>query len=87
MGGEHETTRELRARQVEQEVAEKRMAETAASDEDAVKHARRAEKDAYLRQKLERRAEAETEAYLREREREDSVVRRRRRSSHRPIAF
>ena len=86
MEAERETTRELRARRLEQEVAEHRLAKNALSEEDAAKHARRAEKDAYLREQLEKRAEAEMEAYLRERGREDAALRRRQKPLHRLVS-
>jgi hypothetical protein len=71
--GDHETTSELRVRQEEREAMDRRLAEEAANEDDAQKHARRAERDAYLRERLEKRAEAETDAYVRERQREDAA--------------
>jgi hypothetical protein len=76
MGDEHETTRELRVRQGEREATDRRLAEQAASEDEAEKYARRAERDAYLRERLEKRAEAETDAYVREHIRKDAVGRR-----------
>ena len=60
--GEDPTTRELRIRQERQESEERRQAERAATEEATEKHARRADKAAYLREKLEARADAESDA-------------------------
>ena len=59
---EDPTTQELRVLQTRREGAERERAERAPTDEAAEVHARRAEKNAYLRERLERRAEAEREA-------------------------
>jgi len=56
------TTGELRAVQVSREVAARRAAERADSDEETAQHDRRAAKSAYLREKLEEREEAERRA-------------------------
>jgi hypothetical protein len=58
---EDPTTKELRVSQLRRERAERDNAEEAPSDEAAEAHARRAEKNAYLRERLEDRAKAERE--------------------------
>jgi hypothetical protein len=52
-------TAELKATQAERERAERRRAQTAPDDDEAVQHERRADKARYLAQKLEERAESE----------------------------
>ncbi len=59
---EEQDTSELKQLQQEREEAESDQAETAATDDEAAQHQRRAEKAAYLRQKLEERAESERES-------------------------
>ena len=59
---EDPTTQELRVRQIRREVAELERAERAPTEDAAEAHARRAERNAYLRERLEERAEAEREA-------------------------
>jgi hypothetical protein len=59
---EDPTTQELRIAQLNREAAERDRAERARTDDDAEAHAKRADKNAYLRQRLEERAEAEREA-------------------------
>ena len=54
-------TEELRIEQVQREAAERRRADVAPQDEEAVQHERRAERAAYLREKLSERAAAEDE--------------------------
>lgn len=59
---EDPTTQELRTRQIRREGVERERAARAPTDEAAEAHARRAEKNAYLRERLEQRAEAERQA-------------------------
>ncbi len=59
---EDPTTQELRVLQLHREATERERAEHAPTDEAAEAHARRAEKNAYLRERLEQRAQAEREA-------------------------
>lgn len=59
---EDPTTQELRIAQIRREGAERDRAEHASTDDAAEAHAKRAEKNAYLRRRLEERAEAEREA-------------------------
>ena len=59
---EDPTTQELRVSQLRRESAERDRAEQAPTDEAAEAHARRAQKNAYLRERLEDRAEAERDA-------------------------
>ena len=59
MNGEDPDTQELRLAQSVRQAEEKKLAVTAAEEEEAAKHARRAEKAEYLREKLEERAESE----------------------------
>jgi hypothetical protein len=59
---EDPTTQELRVQQLRREGAERERAEHAPTEDAAEQHARRAEKNAYLRERLEQRAEAERAA-------------------------
>jgi hypothetical protein len=59
---EDPTTQELRIAQLRREGAEREAAEEAPTDDAAEAHAKRAEKNAYLRRRLEERAEAERQA-------------------------
>jgi hypothetical protein len=52
-------TEELKLTQQEREQAERRRAESAPEEDEAVQHERRAEKAHYLAKKLEERAESE----------------------------
>jgi hypothetical protein len=52
-------TEELKVTQLEREQAERRRAESAPDEDEAVQHERRAEKARYLAEKLEKRAESE----------------------------
>lgn len=54
-------TEELKLTQLERERAERRRAESAPDEDEAVQHERRAEKARYLAEKLEKRAESERE--------------------------
>jgi hypothetical protein len=59
---EHDpTTEELASEQVQRELAERRAAEGAIDDEDALAHRRRADKARYLRERLAERARSEEE--------------------------
>ena len=59
---EDPTTRELRLKQLQKELDERKAAERAPTEDDTGTHDARAAKAAYLRRKLEERAEAEREA-------------------------
>jgi hypothetical protein len=59
---EDPTTQELRIEQLQREAVERDRAEQAPTDDAAEAHAKRAEKNAYLRERLEERARAEREA-------------------------
>lgn len=59
---EDPTTRELRVKQLQKELAERKAAEEGHTEDDTGTHDARAAKAAYLRKKLEERAEAEREA-------------------------
>ena len=59
---EDPTTRELRLKQLQRELEERKAAEHGHTEEDTGIHDARAAKAAYLRKKLEERAEAEREA-------------------------
>jgi hypothetical protein len=59
---EDPTTQELRIRQARRQENERRRAEEEPTEEGTEKHARRADKAAYLRRKLEERARAERDA-------------------------
>ena len=59
---ENPTTQELRIRQLHREKRERTRTAEAPTEDAAEAHARRAEKNAYLRRRLEERAEAEREA-------------------------
>jgi len=59
---EDPTTQELRVDQLRRELAERDNAEQAPTDDAAETHAKRADKNAYLRRRLEERAEAERKA-------------------------
>ena len=59
---EDPTTRELRIKQLQKELDERKAAEEGYTDEDTGTHDARAAKAAYLRKKLEERAEAERQA-------------------------
>lgn len=58
---EDPTTRELRVKQLQKEVAEREAAEHGQTEDETGTHDARAAKAAYLRKKLEERAEAERE--------------------------
>jgi hypothetical protein len=60
--GEDPTTRELRIKQLQKELEERKAAEEGHTDDDTGTHDARAAKAAYLRKKLEERAEAERQA-------------------------
>lgn len=62
MEEEDPTTQELRVDQVRREAAERERAEQAPTEDAAEQHARRAERNAFLRERLEQRAEAERQA-------------------------
>ena len=53
---------ELKQRQLDQELADRRALERAETAEEALRHQRRADKAEYLREKLEQRQRAEREA-------------------------
>ena len=59
---EDPTTRELRLKQLQRELEERKAAESGHADEETGAHDARAAKAAYLRRKLEERAEAERQA-------------------------
>jgi hypothetical protein len=59
---EDPTTRELRFKQLQKEMDERKAAEAGQTEDDTGTHDARAAKAAYLRRKLEERAEAEREA-------------------------
>jgi hypothetical protein len=59
---EDPTTRELRVKQLQKELAERKAAEEGQTEDDTGTHDARAAKAAYLRKKLEERADAEREA-------------------------
>ncbi len=59
---EDPTTRELRIKQLQKELDERKAAEQGDSEDETGAHDARAAKAAYLRKKLEERAEAEREA-------------------------
>jgi hypothetical protein len=59
---EDPTTSELRAKQLQRELDERKAAEEGATEHETGQHDARAAKAAYLRRKLEERAEAEREA-------------------------
>ncbi len=61
MDEEHHDTEEMRSEQAAREAAEKRLAEQAATEDEADQHARRAQKSAYLKEKLAERAKSERE--------------------------
>jgi hypothetical protein len=65
---EDPTTRELRVAQIRRESAERKDAEQAPTEDAAETHARRADKNAYLREQLEKRAGAERDAAREENE-------------------
>ncbi len=58
---EEQSTEELRALQLQKEVAEVGQARTAPDESETAQHQRRAEKARYLREKLEEREESERE--------------------------
>ena len=60
--GEDPTTRELRIKQLQKELDERKAAEEGHTDDETGTHDARAAKAAYLRKKLEERAEAERQA-------------------------
>ena len=60
--GEDPTTRELRIKQLQKELEERKAAEEGHTEDDTGTHDARAAKAAYLRKKLEERAEAERQA-------------------------
>ena len=62
MADEDPTTRELRIKQLQKEVDERKAAEEGHTEDDTGTHDARAAKAAYLRKKLEERAEAERQA-------------------------
>ena len=59
---EDPTTRELRIKQLQKELDERKAAEEGHTEDDTGTHDARAAKAAYLRKKLEQRAEAERQA-------------------------
>ena len=59
---ENPTTRELRIKQLQKELDERKAAEEGFTEDDTGTHDARAAKAAYLRKKLEERAEAERQA-------------------------
>lgn len=59
---EDPTTRELRIKQLQKELDERKAAEEGHTDEETGAHDARAAKAAYLRKKLEERADAERQA-------------------------
>ena len=59
---EDPTTRELRVKQLQKELAEREAAEHGQTEDDTGTHDARAAKAAYLRKKLEERAQAERDA-------------------------
>ena len=59
---EDPTTRELRIKQLQKELDERKAAEEGQTEDDTGTHDARAAKAAYLRKKLEERAEAERQA-------------------------
>jgi hypothetical protein len=59
---EDPTTRELRVKQLQKELAERKAAEEGQTEDDTGTHDARAAKAAYLRKKLEERADAERDA-------------------------
>ena len=59
---EDPTTRELRIKQLQKELDERKAAEEGHTDDETGTHDARAAKAAYLRKKLEERAEAERQA-------------------------
>ena len=59
---EDPTTRELRIKQLQKELDERKAAEQGQTDDDTGAHDARAAKAAYLRKKLEERADAERQA-------------------------
>lgn len=61
MSDEDPTTRELRVKQLQKELEERKAAEEGVTEHDTGTHDARAAKAAYLRRKLEERAEAERE--------------------------
>lgn len=61
MSDEDPTTRELRLKQLERELEERKAAERGYTEDDTGTHDARAARAAYLRSKLEERAEAERE--------------------------
>ena len=62
MPKEDPTTRELRVKQLQRELEERKAAEQGHTEDETGTHDARAAKAAYLRKKLEQRAEAEREA-------------------------
>ena len=62
MAQEDPTTRELRVKQLQKELEERKAAEAGQTEDETGTHDARAAKAAYLRKKLEERAEAEREA-------------------------
>ena len=61
-GEEDPTTRELRVKQLERELEERKAAEHGHTEHETGQHDARAAKAAYLRRKLDERAEAERQA-------------------------
>lgn len=60
--GEDPTTREMRIKQLQKELDERKAAEEGHTEDETGTHDARAAKAAYLRKKLEERAEAERQA-------------------------
>lgn len=60
--GEDPTTREMRIKQLQKELDERKAAEEGLTEDETGTHDARAAKAAYLRKKLEERAEAERQA-------------------------
>jgi hypothetical protein len=59
MSGDDQSTESLKRRQLDEERLEREQVAGAATDADAARHRRRAEKAGYLRRKLEQRERAE----------------------------
>jgi hypothetical protein len=64
MSEDEPTTQELKIRQLQRELDERKRAEEAETEEGTGSHKRRADKAEYLRQKLEEREESERRAGL-----------------------
>lgn len=62
MGQPEPPAKQLKVRQFEQETAEHKAVDEAATEAEADKHARRADKARYLREKLEEQEQADRDA-------------------------